>query len=160
MLKTSIPQAWWWWRQHMDWLWLWIEKILWWDYIPQKPFICLVLGRLKSQNQLKFGTSGEPIPSEPWNSNLRRGEYNSPVTTVIFWSISLGEILLVEKLMNLVSRRFYCDIHKWKVNDHNEWEKVESLQGRALVLSEYRTAAMSLSTVDFPKLEANSIYEA
>lgn len=32
--------------------------------------------------------------------------------------------------------------------------------GRALVLSEYSTAAMSLSTVDFPKLEANSIYEA
>lgn len=74
---------------------------------------------------------------------------------------SLGEFLLVEKLRNLDSGLFYYDVHKLNFTPNRvECLKVKCLQNRALVLSENESASMSLSTLDFPELEANSIYVA
>lgn len=74
---------------------------------------------------------------------------------------SQGELLFVEKLMNPIFGQFYYDVHKLNFSACNKVEclKVERLQERYLVLSAYEPAAStSLSTLDFPELEANSIY--
>ncbi|KAL6195299.1 hypothetical protein ACLB2K_030919 [Fragaria x ananassa] len=75
---------------------------------------------------------------------------------------SQGELLNVEKLKNPISGQFYYDIHKLNFTPNYKVEclKVEGLQERALVLSAYRSASISLSTLDIPELEANSIYVA
>lgn len=145
MLKTSIPQAWWWWHGDNTWTDLDCESkrySLWWDYIPKKTFYLSCAWA--TQNQLKFGTSGEPIPSEfqPPERGIQQASYHCYLVE------SLGQWEKVESLQARPGFSFEWTQYSSDVIIHcgfpKTWSKLNLLSTRRYFSYRYVVAIRSI----------------